>query len=320
MADESIEIGSTPDPAATAPIEEPIAPEAANGSGEAPSAGKTTRHLEVDAETSDEIFKIFGEQIERTKQHWGYENITGPQRDAGHRMVATTEHLLAHTMAMDPERTIKMWTELNHKPPSKNLLDKVQSIEIEQPKTVLDSLTAQVKAATTQVSKINDEQKEIELRKLKQSMVGPHGDAVARKKEYTSSLVQNFVPPKHNLADDGGFMWEAFTKAVQEGSKASQMIMQHKREVEMGSDIFNIDKELKTMDGGHIKIKGGNFAKVKDTLGAMGINVSKALKIDGIAKAARAAMTKKAPAPGPNITAQTIAARNSQNQSSGIEY
>jgi hypothetical protein len=317
MADENIEIGGSPSPEPSAPIEETIAVEATSSS-EAPSSGPsgpTGRHLEVDAETSEKMFDLFGTALKRTD--FGYKQLQGPMRDAGHRTMAATEHVFAHVMAVDPERAMKMWTDLNGRPPSAGILQSAQNIPLRDPKVALDSLTTQVDKAGAQVSELNTQNKENELRKQRNSMQGPHGDAVARGKEYGSSLIDNMLPQQHNQADSGMFILKAFTDAVKQASKASQMVQQKRRAGDMGKELASLDKELKVIDSGKAKMEGGRLHQMRETMGTMGINVSKSLKIEGIGAAVKAALTKPKTA-GIPVTAQSIAAQQSQSQGLGI--
>ena len=328
MADDSIEIGITPDETAATASAGPANAEAAaqaaippqdfNADGSTPAG--SPRALVVDSETADKIFDLLPMAHDAT--NWGYKNLADQaQRDAGARSVGATKHVFAHAYAIDPERAIKRWAEINGNPPSNDLIHAAQTLPLHSPKKALDNLTTDVEKASSQISKITAETRENELRKRKNSLTGPHGDAVARKKEYQSAIADNILPDRHDQADTGMFIFRAMLEANKTGAKVAQSIILGKREREMTKEMGSIDKELRVIETGKIKINGGQVPGLKQTIGTMGIDLAKKLKLVkpvDLAAAAQKGAQPAGPAAGVPINAASIAAQQSQSQGLGI--
>lgn len=321
MAEENIEIGITPGETAQAepqPTVEQPAPEAAipeqqfNADGSTPAG--SPRSLAVDAETADKVFDLLGTAHDAT--NWGYKGLTGKEeREAGSRTVAATEKVFAHAYAIDPERAIKKWTDINGHPPSNKLIHAAQTLPLSSPKKALDNLTTDVEKASGQIAKITANSREEELRKRKNSLTGPHGDAVARTKEYQSAVVDGMMPDRHDPSESGMFIFRSMLDANKSAQKTAQGIILSKRAKEMSIEMRSIGKELNIIEVGRVKINKGETAGISHTIGKMGMNVANRLNLvkpAGLATAVKKAMEPVGPAVGVDINAGSIAAQAAQ--------
>ena len=278
---------------------------------------KNSRRLSVDNETADKIFDLL--QLAHDATNWGYKGLTNrEEREAGSRSVSATKNVFAHAYAVDPEKAIKKWTEVNGHPPSNDWIHAAQTLPLLSPKKALDSLTVNVEKASSQVSKITAQKRENEIRTRISSLRGPQGDAIARKKEYAAAVIDTFIPEKLDQSDNGLFLFRALVEANKNRQKVKQAMLLGGHGRQMSKEMKDLTKDLRSIELGKILITSNKIPGLKQTVGIMGIDITKKIKIPEIALAAKLAMSRPGHSNGVNINEATMAAYAMQSGGLGV--